>query len=339
MSETTLIDAQAGASPAPIERTSAPRSSRITRRLRGQGLIVMLLILIVIFTTQSPHFLTVSNLWVILGSSAVLGLMALPQTMLVISGGIDLSVGSVVSLSSILVGTATSAGLSPWLGSGLAIGVALLVGGFNAFIAIGLGVNPLITTLGTLSIVQGGAYLIANAQTFIINDEPFYFLGSGRVGPVPFVFILFAIVFAIYLFIERKTTYGRSVYAIGSNIDAARLSGLKVRTVPVTLYLTSSLAGGIGGVVLASQLGAASADVGLAYQLSVVTAVILGGASLSGGRGTVVGTVIAVLILGVLQNGFALLGLSAYVQTIALGTALIVAVLLDQTTRKLEGRR
>lgn len=329
-----VVQEQEFAKPQPKTRTVALR-----RTLRGQGLFLMLLILIVVFTTQSPHFFTLSNLWVVLGSSAVLGLMALPQTILVISGGIDLSVGSVVSLSSILVGTAVSAGLSPWIGAGLAILVALVVGGLNALIAIGLGINPLITTLGMLSVVQGMAYLIANAQTFLIDDDSFYFLGSGKAGPVPFTFILFAIAFLIYLFVERKTTYGRAIYAIGSNIEAARLSGIRVRPISISLYLTSSLAGGIGGVILASQLGAASADVGLAYQLSVVTAVILGGASLTGGRGTVIGTLVAVLILGVLQNGFALLGMSAYVQTIALGAALIIAVLLDQLTRRMERRR
>lgn len=339
MSETIITRPPVAQEPGPANPQPRTRTGALRRTLRGQGLFLMLLILIVVFTTQSPHFFTLSNLWVVLGSSAVLGLMALPQTILVISGGIDLSVGSVVSLSSILVGTAVSAGLSPWIGAGLAILVALVVGGLNALIAIGLGINPLITTLGMLSVVQGMAYLIANAQTFLIGDDSFYFLGSGKAGPVPFTFILFAIAFVIYLFVERKTTYGRAVYAIGSNIEAARLSGIRVRSISISLYLTSSLAGGIGGVILASQLGAASADVGLAYQLSVVTAVILGGASLTGGRGTVIGTLIAVLILGVLQNGFALLGMSAYVQTIALGAALIIAVLLDQLTRRMERRR
>ena len=315
------------------------RSARLARTLRGQGLLLMLVVLIVIFSVQTSHFFTISNMWVVLGSSAVLGLMALPQTFLVISGGLDLSVGSVVALSSILIGSVTTAGMSPWLGSGLALLAALVVGAINAFIVIALGVNPLITTLGTLSIVQGIAYLIANAQTFLINDESFYFLGIGRFGEVPFVFVLFAIALVAFLFIERLTVFGRSVFAIGSNIEAARLSGIRVRAIPVVLYLASAFAGGIGGVILSAQLGAASADVGTSYQLSVVTAVILGGASLAGGRGTVIGTTIAVLILGVLQNGFALLGLSAYVQTISLGSALILAVLLDQTTRRVERGR
>lgn len=340
----TVAPARKAAPPDPPENAERPsqgdrRKAWLTRTLRGQGLALMLVALIVIFAVQSPHFFSLSNLWVVLGSSAVLGLMALPQTFLVISGGLDLSVGSVVALSSILIGSVTTAGMSPWLGAAFALLIALVVGAVNAFIVIVLGVNPLITTLGTLSIVQGIAFLIANAQTFLINDESFYFLGIGRFGQVPFVFVLFVIALIAFLFVERRTTFGRAVFAIGSNIEAARLSGIRVRAIPVVLYLVSALAGGIGGVILSSQLGAASADVGLSYQLSVVTAVILGGASLAGGRGSVIGTTIAVLILGVLQNGFALIGLSAYVQTIALGSALIVAVLLDQTTRRLERRR
>jgi ribose transport system permease protein len=318
---------------------SPDRRGWIARTLRGQGLAVMLIALVIIFATQNQNFFTLSNLWVILGSSAVLGLMAFPQTFLIISGGFDVSVGSVVSLSSVVVGSVAAAGVSPWLGAGIALLVSIAIGALNAVVVIILNVNPLITTLGSLSIIQGLAYVVANAQTFLISDTGFQFVGSGTWGPVPFPLVLMVIAFLVALFLQRFTRFGRSVFAIGSNLDAARLSGIRIRAVPFVLYMATAAAGGLGGIILVSQLAAASADVGMSYQLSVVTAVILGGASLAGGRGSVVGTLIAVLILGVLQNGFAIIGLSAYLQTIALGSALIVAVLLDQTARRLQRRR
>jgi ribose transport system permease protein len=298
----------------------------------------MLVLIVAYFAFSNPFFFTLSNMWVVLGTAGILGLMALPQTFLIISGGFDVSVGSMVALSSVVVGVASAAGLGPWFGAVIALVTALVVGAINGFIIIVLGINPLITTLGTLSIVQGVAYVMANAQTFIITSQSFGLVGSGHFGPVPFTLVLFVVAFVIAVFLEKRTTVGRKIYAIGSNKDAARLSGIKVRTIPFVLYIATALSGGVGGIVVASQLSAASADVGTAYQLAVVTAVILGGTSLTGGRGSVVGTLIAVLILGVLQNGFALLGLSAYTQTIALGCALIVAVLLDQTVRSLERR-
>jgi ribose/xylose/arabinose/galactoside ABC-type transport system permease subunit len=153
---------------------------------------------------------------------------------------------------------------------------------------------------------------------------------------IPVLLILLALVFAVALVIERKTVLGRYIFAIGGNREAARLAGVAVLKVPFLLFVTSSLSAGVAGVIVTGQLGSASPQVGPSYMLAVVTAVILGGTSLTGGRGSVLGTLIAVLLLGVLQNGFALLELPSYVQTVALGVALILAVLIDQTTQRLE---
>jgi ribose transport system permease protein len=310
----------------------------VRRLLLGQSLVLILLILIVYFSFASPFFLQVDNLLNILASAAALGVMAATQTYLVIARGFDVSVGSVVAMTGVIIGLTVRAGSSVWLGVLLALVVAVAIGALNGFISIRLGVNPLITTLGTLSIFSGLAYIISGGQTLLVGDEAFAVIGSGYVGRVPATVFVLLLVFAVAFFVERYTRVGRNFYAIGSNPEAARLSGIAVDRLSFTLYVVSGLSAGVAGVIVTSQLAAGSPQVGASYLLSVVTAVVLGGTSLAGGRGSTLGTLLAVIILGVLQNGFALMQLSAYVQTTALGVALILAVLLDQTIRALEDK-
>lgn len=212
------------------------------------------------------------------------------------------------------------------------------MGAVNGLIVVHLKVNPLITTLGTLSVFSGFAFTISGGSTLIVSDAGFGFLGSGKVLGIPFCLLLLIALSLDALWIERFTRTGRAIYAIaiGGNAESARLGGLRIDRIPFMLYVFSGMSGSLAGIIITSQLAAASPQVGQTFLLSVVTAVILGGASLAGGRGSVIGTLVAVLILGILQNGFALLQLSSYVQTMAIGFALILAVLLDQTTRRLE---
>ncbi len=327
--------------PTPTERPApSARANRAMwlRRLQGQGLVLVLLILVVFFTSQSRFFLTPQNFFSIGSVASALGIMAVAQTFLIISGGFDLSVGSVVALTGVVIGVLfqNGAGMDIWLSVLVALLMGLLVGVVNGVVVVGLRINALITTLGTLSIFSGLAFLITAGKTLIITSPPFQFLGSGYVGPVPVSLIVFAIVAGIGVFVARYTGLGRAIFAIGGNPEAARLSGIEVRRVQFGLFVASGLLAGLAGVLVTAQLGAASPQVGDTYTLSVVTAVILGGTSLAGGRGSVVGTILAVIILTVLQNGFALLQLSSYVQTMALGIVLILAVLLDETVRRLD---
>jgi len=308
------------------------------RRIQGQGLLLVLLILVVFFTSQSKYFLTPQNFFSIGSVASALGIMAVAQTFLIISGGFDLSVGSVVALTGVVIGVLfqNGTGVDIWLSALIGLSMGLLVGVVNGVVVVGLKINALITTLGTLSIFSGLAYLITAGKTLIITSPPFQFLGSGYIGPVPVSLIIFGIVAGVGIFVARYTGSGRAIFAIGGNPEAARLSGIEVRKVQFGLYVVSGLMAGLAGVLITSQLGASSPQVGETYTLSVVTAVILGGTSLAGGRGSVVGTVLAVIILTVLQNGFALLQFSSYVQTMALGIVLILAVLLDETVRRLD---
>lgn len=308
--------------------------------MQGQGLLVMLIALVVFFTTQSQYFLTWSNFFNVGASAAALGILAIPQTYLIISGGFDVSGGAVVALTGVIIGwISVEHHQSIWLGMAIAMAASLVVGLINALVVVIIGINPLITTLGTSSLFSGLAFtLLPNGSTLTNSNSFFRFLGTGYVGRVPFPMLLFVILAVIAILIERFTTLGRAIYAIGGNRQAARLSGLRVVLIPLGLYLISGLAAGLAGIITAAQLSSATPSVGTTYLLSVVTAVVLGGASLAGGRGSMVGTLIAVFILGVLDDGFALVGYSAYAQTMALGAALILAVLLQRLSARADGR-
>jgi len=303
--------------------------------LQKQGLLVMLLLLVIFFRIFDPeYFLTFDNFITILVGATALGIMAAAQTPLIVSGGIDVSVGSVVALTTVLVGKLLAAGMPSWLVVLVSIFAGTSVGLLNGFIVVQLGVNPFITTLGTMSFFSGLAFILSSGQTVSIRDDLFdWFLYTKPLSIPIFVYILI-FVLALALFIERKTVVGRNIFAIGGNREAARLSGISIKMLPLGLYAVSALSAALGGLVLVCQLGAASPQLGTSYLLSVVTAVILGGTSLAGGRGSIVGTAVAVGILATLSNGFAHLQLPSYGQTTALGAALIIAVLVDQTSSK-----
>jgi ribose transport system permease protein len=334
----TAVASAPGVETRTAEERSKARRDRIIAFAQGQGLLVMLAVIIIYFAVNSPYFLTGGNALTIGASAAPLGIMAITQTFLIISGGIDVSVGSVVALSGVILGILITSGWSFWSAAAVAVLAGAAVGAINAVLVVALKINPFIATLGTMSLFSGIAFTLTSGETRVVNDPVLVFLGLDRILGLPAPFFIFLVCFIAALVVERLTSWGRTIYAIGGNTEAARLSGLRVRGTQTVLYVLSGASAGLAGVLVTAQLASASPQVGANYLLSVVTAVILGGASLSGGRGTLIGTLIAVIILGVLANGFALLGWSTNAQTIALGLALILAVLLDQTTRKLRGQ-
>ena len=305
--------------------------------LRRQGLLLMLILMIIFFRFQSPeYFLTFDNVITILVGATALGIMASAQTPLIISGGIDVSVGSVVALTTVMVGKLLATGMSSWLVVLISIVIGISIGALNGFIVVQLGVNPFITTLGTMSFFSGLSFILSAGQTVSIRDPLFDWFLYTKVLKIPVLVIMVVFVMALAYFVERKTIVGRNIFAIGGNREAARLSGISTKMLPLGLYMVSSLSAAIAGVVLVSQLGSASPQLGTSFLLSVVTAVILGGTSLAGGRGSVAGTAVAVGILATLSNGFAQMQLPSYGQTTALGAALIIAVLVDQTSSKMK---
>jgi ribose transport system permease protein len=212
-----------------------------------------------------------------------------------------------------------------------------MIGMINGTIVVKMGVDPLVVTLGMYSILLGTSYTIVGTQSLPVSSPIFDFL-SGNVGDVPWVFIIFAVIWVIGLLVSHFTAVGRHIYAIGDNEESAARAGIHTARIRISLFVISGLFAALAGVLTTAQLGTSSPAVGATYLLSVVTAVVLGGTRLSGGRGGLVGTLIAIAILGVVQNGFALLEANAFTQNIVLGFLLVAAVLVDQTTSRFERR-
>jgi ribose transport system permease protein len=320
--------------PALVRKESA-RGRRVATIIQGQGLLAMALLISIYFGLSSQYFFTTDNVLIIGATAAPLGIMALAQTFLILSGGIDVSVGSVVAITTVAAGLLVQGGMDFWPAAALAVGLGAFVGAVNALLVVVLTINPFIATLGTLSVFQGLAFAVTGGKTIVVDNSTLAYIGIGSLFGLPVPMVVLVLAFIVAVIFERFTRWGRTVYAIGGNAEAARLSGLRVKSTRAALYILSGTSGGIAGVLILGQLSAASPQVGATFLLSVVTAVILGGASLAGGKGTVVGTVVAVAILGMLNNGFALLGSSSAAQQVALGVALIFAVLLELIGRRL----
>lgn len=304
--------------------TNAPWISRVRPEYI---LIVFLVALVAVFAWRSPFFFAFGNFRNIFLSVAVLGVLAVPSTLLMVSANVDLSVASNAALCGMLVALIGSE--QGFLVGVLAtIGIGSLLGAINGFLVSWVGINSIITTLGTLSIYRGAAKLTSNGQTSRV--EGFAQLGSGVTLGIPNAVLVLAVVAVLFFLLMRYTVYGRSIYALGSNDHAARLSGIRIRRNLFIAFVMTGFCAALAGMILTSQLRAAAPVAGLGLELSVVAAVLLGGASLKGGRGTIIGTLLGVLILGTLNNGLTIVNVSSFWQEIARGAVLIVAVGLDQ---------
>ena len=286
--------------------------------------------LIVVFSALSPYFLRTGNLLAIGTNMAVIGLMAAAGTPVIIAGALDLSVAAIAGLAGVLVAILNAAGVDIWIACLVSVVACAAIGGGNGVLVTKLRLNPLIVTLGTMSIITGAALVLTNGLSRPLLQPAFNWLGSGRIAGVPFPLVAM-VAFAILLWwILAKTRFGREVYAAGGNPDASRLMGVNVERIQLILYVASGAVGAVAGIMLAAMLGAAAPNAAGAQLLTVVAAIILGGTSLYGGRGSVWGTILAVLILGTLNNGLTLLDVSSFWQEITRGSVLILAVAFDQ---------
>ncbi len=304
------------------------------------SLVVVLIFMCVIFGVLSPFFWTTTNLLNIGQTLASVGIVAIGMTLVIISGGIDLSVGSVAALTSVTTSLLwTSAGLPLWLAVILAIACGVLAGAVNGLLITRLKVNPLITTLATFSIVRGLAFVISNGQTNQINNDAFKFLGRGAIAGIPFSLILMAFLYLLFWYILRSTHYGRSIFAIGGSPEAARLAGIAINRNLLLVYLISGLLAAVVGILISSQLAQSAPRAAVGLELSAIAAVVLGGTSLSGGKGSLLGTLLGVLLLRILDNGLILLNVSSFYQEVASGLVLLIAVGFDQLRARLGDRR
>jgi ribose transport system permease protein len=310
------------------------------------ALVLFLAAELIFFGLKSPYFFERENWFNILTAIAIYGVLAAPATLLLVAGQFDLSVGSGVAFVAVMMAYVSgnqppSQGQALILGVLAAIGCGLGIGIVNGFLVTVVGVNALITTLGMLAILRGLAQVTASGQTVLLDSFPG--LGQGRIAEAPFDVPVAAVVLVGVLLLfwatMRYTVFGRAMYAIGANPVAARLTGIRSRRLVFLGFVLSGLAIALGGLMLVSEIGAApSGTLGLGYELQVVTAVILGGASLAGGRGSIVGTVLGLLIIGVLNNGLNLLSVDAFWQQVAQGALLIAAVSFDQLRIRLTAR-
>lgn len=319
------------------------------RAFLGQyGILIILLALVVTFSILKPMaFPTALNLFNIARQASISGLVAIGMTFVILTGGIDLSVGSMLALSGIVAaavykgGTGlldTTAGETSGVGVIGAIVVASLIGlgcGLLQGTAITkLKVPPFIVTLGGLSAFRGLTLIVGNGGPISAFDEAFNYWGQGRIGDqIPIPVIIFLVVAIIAHVVLRYTQYGRYVYAIGGNKEAARLSGLNTDRLTMSVYMIVGLLAGFGGFMLSSRLNSAEAVAGTGLELTVIASVVIGGTSLSGGKGSVFGTVVGSLIIAVLTTGLTQLNVVSYVQQIIIGGIIITAVFIDQIVK------
>jgi ribose/xylose/arabinose/galactoside ABC-type transport system permease subunit len=295
----------------------------------------------VYFSASESGFLTSANIENLLTSVSILWVASMGMTFVVLTGGIDLSVGAVVALSGLFLSKLYSGlGLPSWLAVLLTLLGGLLLGGAVNGLLIGRGrLSFFVVTLGTASLYQGIVSIWSGTKTTYIDSSLVDWLGFGKVAGVDAPIIVMVAVFLLALVVLRWTYFGRDVYAVGGNIDAARLSGIKVTTTLVAVYAIAGLAASLAGVIQAGRLGASSPIVGSDIPLSAAAAVLLGGTSFTGGVGGVTGTAVGVLFIGTLQNGLAIRGVSSFWQQVVTGVILILAVGIDriQERRGLRG--
>jgi ribose transport system permease protein len=300
--------------------------------LQKYGPLLALIVVCVGLSVMSPNFLTVSNSFDVMRQVSINAVIAFGMTLSILLGGIDLSVGSILAVSSVVAAMMMKSGH----GAALAAGVALLagagMGSLNGVVIAKGSVAPFIATLGTMTLLRGLALVLSNGSPISdFSSNSFAMLGGGYVArliPVPVVVML--VMFAAFWFVLSRTVFGRHVYATGGNAEAATLSGVDTGRIQILVYTLSGAMAALAGVILTSRLDSAQPTAGVGYELDAITAVVLGGTSLAGGRGWIFGTLVGALLIGVLNNGLNLMGMSAFYQQVVKGAVILLAVLLDR---------
>lgn len=300
------------------------------------GALFGLIILSITLAILSPSFLKIDNLMNIARQSSINALLSIGMLLPILTAGIDLSVGSILAFSIVVTGVVTVMwGMPPALGIFVCLLVGALAGLLNGLLLTKLRLpHPFISTLGTMNVFRGLALIITGATPIFGFAYVINFTGQANVGFIPVSFILVIVISIIFHIFLTRTATGRYIYAIGGNKEAARLSGIPVDRVLIKVYTLSGLMAGLGGLVLIGRTNAASPIAGLTYELDAIAAVIIGGASFFGGVGTVWGTLIGAMIIAVLRNGLNLLGTSTDIQTVVIGTVIILAVYVDVLRRR-----
>ena len=341
----------------PTAQAKSPLGNRkIGELLLDQRAFVALIVLIIVFSLMSDKFLSADNLIIMTKHVAYNAILALGMLLVIITGGIDLSVGSIVGLSGVVAGVLlqgwqlsifdVTAYPAVWVVILVALAIGALVGMLNGLLITRFNVAPFIATLGTMYIARGTALLISNGATFPklqgdpeLGNTGFSFLGLGRPLGIPtaiWIMVIFAV--AIW-FLTRMTSFGRWLYATGGNERASELSGVPVKSVKMRVYIISGICAAMAGLIIASELTSAAPQTGTSFEMNAIAAVVIGGASLAGGRGSVKGALIGAFVIGFLSDGLVLVGVSSFWQTVIKGLVIVLAVILDQSQERLKASR
>ena len=306
-------------------------SKKLKSMLGSYGIIFVLILLIAVFACLTDRFLMPNNIFNILRQSSIVGIISVGMTFVMLTGGIDLSCGSIVGASCVGAALLMTAA-KPWhpvLACVVMVAFGTILGVANAFFIAQLKVPPFIATLGTMTSVRGIAYIITGGLPVFGFNRSFTVIGQGYVGVVPIPVIIMVVVFAFGIIFLNKTRMGRHIYGVGGNEEAARLSGVNVKKIKYLVYGVSGFMSSLAGVVLLARVNSGKPNAGTGYEMDVITGVVLGGVSMSGGQGRLIMVVVGVLIMGILTNGMTMLTINEYVQQFIKGLVLIGAVALD----------
>ena len=306
------------------------KANKVLDILKSRIIYIFLLVMILFFSAASSNFLTVRNLMNVVKQVAIYGIASVGMTYVILLGGIDLSIGSIISLINIVAAYAmVNLGMNPLLVIVLSLLISTAIGFMNGIVISELRMPELIVTFAAQTIFAGLAYIICNGTPISRFPESFLMIGQGYVGAIPIPVVIMVIIFAIGWFISEKTYFGRYFYALGGNEEAAQLSGINVKKVKCLVYSLSGLFAGIAGLVMLARANTGQPNAGVGYEFDVITCVVLGGVSTTGGSGKMSNVIAGVMIIGVLQNGMVLLDVSSYAQMVVKGIILLIAVGAD----------
>ena len=322
-----------------VNRSISTMRTRRSGSIKEIGIFLVLILLCLVFSLLSPRFLKINNIFNIIKQVATLGIASVGFTYVLITGGIDLSVGYQISLINVVCAMLmVDLGMSWPLACLIGILLGTCIGAVNGFIITKTGVAPLIVTLAMMTILHGLSFLVSRGLPIFGFPRAFSVIGQGSIGPIPIPLIFLLVIIIIGNFILSKTIYGRYFYALGSNVEATELSGVNVNRVSMIVYSLCGFFTSIGAILMLSRLNSAQSSIGSGFELDVITACVLGGVSITGGKGTVKGAIIGVLIIGVLDNGLLLLNVNEYIKLVIKGSILMTAVIYDTMSKSKSDR-
>ena len=300
--------------------------------------VLILLVICVFATILSPSFLSVTNLFNVFKQITVAGIVGCGMTFVILTGGIDLSVGSILGLSGVLASGVLASTGNTAVAVAVSLTVGIACGAVNGFFVSVCGIPPFISTLGMMTLLRGVILVYTKGSPIPIKSDAYKFFGKGSIAGIPVPVIILIIVFLLAHYILTQTSYGRSVYAVGGNREAARLSGIRVKTSEFLVYTLNGLMCGMAGLILTARLGSAQSTSGTGIEMDAIAAVILGETSLSGGVGFVLPTVVGAMIMGIIDNILTLMNVNPHATNIVKGAVILIAVLVDKKVKDLSAK-